>query len=122
MHATRIVAGPFLVRITYLVQAATAFLSHLLHFHVHVKMPYDGQVLLPTLIGSLLSCVASIFVLLCYIIYADQQRSFRHALVLNLALAGKGSPETQRTLANAQPRVCQFTEQLDFRHLCTCPS
>jgi hypothetical protein len=97
-------------------------LNRLLHLHVHTKMSYDGQVLLPTLIGSLLSCIASTVVLLCYIIYADQQRSFRHALVLNLALAGKASSETPRTSANAQHRVRQLTEQLDFRHRCTYPS
>lgn len=58
-------------------------------------MAYDAQVLLPTLIGSILSCIASCLVLISYIIYADQQRSFRHALVLNLALAGKTLSETQ---------------------------
>jgi hypothetical protein len=58
-------------------------------------MAYDAQVLLPTLIGSILSCIASVLVLISYIIYADQQRSFRHALVLNLALAGKTLLDTQ---------------------------
>ncbi|CAG5174210.1 uncharacterized protein ALTATR162_LOCUS7747 [Alternaria atra] len=50
-------------------------------------MPYDLRVAIPTLVGSLLSCVATSCVLISYIVYADQQRSFRHALVLNLALA-----------------------------------
>jgi hypothetical protein len=62
--------------------------------HAYKNMAYDAQVLLPTLIGSILSCIACIFVLISYIIYADQQRSFRHALVLNLALAGKTLFET----------------------------
>jgi len=52
-------------------------------------MAYDAPVLIPTLIGSLLSCVATTGVLISYIIYAEQQKSFRHALVLNLALAGE---------------------------------
>ncbi|KAH5451279.1 hypothetical protein HBI30_136540 [Parastagonospora nodorum] len=50
-------------------------------------MAYDAPVLIPTLVGSLLSCVATTGVLISYIIYAEQQKSFRHALVLNLALA-----------------------------------
>ncbi|CAA9965779.1 glucose receptor git3 [Pyrenophora teres f. maculata] len=50
-------------------------------------MVYDGEVLIPTLTGSLLSCTASACVLISYIIYAKQQQSFRHALVLNLSLA-----------------------------------
>lgn len=51
-------------------------------------MPYNLTVAIPTLVGSLLSFVATSCVLISYIVYADQQRSFRHALVLNLALAG----------------------------------
>ncbi|KNG49596.1 glucose receptor git3 protein [Stemphylium lycopersici] len=50
-------------------------------------MPYNLAVAIPTLVGSLLSFVATSCVLISYIVYADQQRSFRHALVLNLALA-----------------------------------
>ncbi|KAI2475734.1 glucose receptor git3 [Pyrenophora tritici-repentis] len=53
-------------------------------------MPYDEPVLIPTLTGSLLSCVATACVLISYIVYAKQQQSFRHALVLNLSLAGRG--------------------------------
>ncbi|KAL1794687.1 hypothetical protein ACET3X_006503 [Alternaria dauci] len=51
------------------------------------SMPYDLRVAIPTLVGSLLSAVATSCVLISYVVYADQQRSFRHALVLNLALA-----------------------------------
>ncbi|GME48478.1 hypothetical protein GTA08_BOTSDO08764 [Neofusicoccum parvum] len=50
-------------------------------------MPYDPRVAIPTLTGSVLSCATTSCVLISYIVYADQQRSFRHALVLNLALA-----------------------------------
>ncbi|GME40462.1 Epoxide hydrolase-like protein [Neofusicoccum parvum] len=50
-------------------------------------MGYDPAISLPTLIGSLLSCLATSCVLLSYTIYVQQQRSFRHALVFNLALA-----------------------------------
>ena len=45
-------------------------------------------VAVPTLVGSLCSAAATSCVLVCYVIYANQQRSFRHALVLNLAIAG----------------------------------
>ncbi|EUC50283.1 hypothetical protein COCMIDRAFT_82260 [Bipolaris oryzae ATCC 44560] len=50
-------------------------------------MPITWSVAVPTLVGSLCSAVATSCVLVCYVIYADQQRSFRHVLVLNLALA-----------------------------------
>ncbi|KAL5113662.1 hypothetical protein ACEQ8H_008449 [Pleosporales sp. CAS-2024a] len=50
-------------------------------------MPYDAEILLPTLVGSLSSCLASVGVLVSYVIWADEQRSFRHVLVLNLAVA-----------------------------------
>ncbi|KAK8172748.1 G protein-coupled glucose receptor regulating Gpa2-domain-containing protein, partial [Phyllosticta citrichinensis] len=48
---------------------------------------YDPRIALPALVGSLLSCVATSAVLVCYALYRGQQRSFRHALVFNLALA-----------------------------------
>jgi hypothetical protein len=85
-------------------------------------MKYDGQVLLPTLIGSLLSFLATSCVLISYMIYADQQRTFRHALVLNLALAGNSASQTQGTLADKHYRVHQFSEQLDLRPLRPSPS
>ncbi|KAH7063303.1 G protein-coupled glucose receptor regulating Gpa2-domain-containing protein [Macrophomina phaseolina] len=50
-------------------------------------MAYDELIATITLVGSLLSCVATTCVLISYIVYHEQQRSFRHALVLNLALA-----------------------------------
>lgn len=53
-----------------------------------LTMPITWSVAVPTLVGSLCSAVATSCVLLCYVVYADQQRSFRHVLVLNLALAG----------------------------------
>ncbi|KAK8207136.1 G protein-coupled glucose receptor regulating Gpa2-domain-containing protein [Phyllosticta capitalensis] len=48
---------------------------------------FDPRIAVPTLVGSLLSCVATSAVLVCYVLYKGQQRSFRHALVFNLALA-----------------------------------
>ncbi|GME65006.1 Glucose receptor Git3 [Neofusicoccum parvum] len=50
-------------------------------------MAYDELIATITLVGSLLSCIATTCVLVSYVVYRDQQRSFRHALVLNLALA-----------------------------------
>lgn len=54
-------------------------------------MAYDDLVARFTLAGSMTSCIATSFVLLSYIIFRDQH-SFRHALILNLALAGTPPP------------------------------
>jgi hypothetical protein len=74
------------------------------------NMAYDVQVLLPTLIGSILSCIASCLVLVSYVLYASQQRSFRHALVLNLALAGKTLLEIQKISPHIHCRVYQLSK------------
>ncbi|KAK2614743.1 hypothetical protein N8I77_001548 [Diaporthe amygdali] len=50
-------------------------------------MAYDSLVASFTLAGSMTSCIATSFVLLSYLIFRDQQHSFRHALILNLAMA-----------------------------------
>ncbi|KAG6355739.1 hypothetical protein INS49_003704 [Diaporthe citri] len=50
-------------------------------------MAYDDLVARFTLAGSMTSCIATSFVLLSYLVFRDQQHSFRHALILNLALA-----------------------------------
>ena len=84
-------------------------------------MDYDGQVLFPTLTGSLLSCFACSCILISYIIYAKQQQSFRHALVLNLSLAGRGPVKTRQVRANSRSRVYQLAEQLHLGHLCFDP-
>lgn len=85
-------------------------------------MVYDGQVLIPTLIGSLLSCIATACVLIAYVKYAAQQRSFRHALVLNLALAGKQPSLSGSARAHDRHRIHQHTEQLDIGYLGVDPS
>lgn len=41
-----------------------------------------------TLSGSLLSSIASFCVLVCFLVIRKSQRTFRHALVFNLTLAG----------------------------------
>lgn len=41
-----------------------------------------------TLVGSLLSCVATTCVLISFVIYRRHLRNFRHVLVLNLMVAG----------------------------------
>ncbi|KAG7110905.1 hypothetical protein HYQ45_017408 [Verticillium longisporum] len=48
---------------------------------------FDKVIASATLAGSLLSCVATTFVLTSFAIYRHQMRSFRHALVLNLSVA-----------------------------------
>lgn len=55
-------------------------------------MAYDDLVAKFTLAGSMTSCIATSLVLLSYFIFRDQQYSFRHALILNLAAAGTPSP------------------------------
>lgn len=50
-------------------------------------MAYDDVVARFTLAGSLISCIATCCVLVSYMVYRDELRSFRQALVLNLALA-----------------------------------
>ncbi|KAK7514930.1 G protein-coupled glucose receptor regulating Gpa2-domain-containing protein [Phyllosticta citriasiana] len=50
-------------------------------------MGYDSAVNIPTLIGSVLSTIATFTVLVSYLIFSQQKRSFRHALVFNLARA-----------------------------------
>ncbi|KAI3391079.1 hypothetical protein diail_7974 [Diaporthe ilicicola] len=50
-------------------------------------MAYDNLVASFTLAGSMTSCIATAFVLLSYLIFRDQQHSFRHALILNLTMA-----------------------------------
>ncbi|KAK1984716.1 G protein-coupled glucose receptor regulating Gpa2-domain-containing protein [Colletotrichum cereale] len=50
-------------------------------------MVFDAAVAAVTLTGSVLSFLATSGVLISFIFYHDQQRSFRHALILNLTLA-----------------------------------
>ncbi|KAL2273082.1 hypothetical protein FJTKL_05602 [Diaporthe vaccinii] len=50
-------------------------------------MAYDDVVANFTLAGSLISCIATCCVLVSYMVYRDELRSFRQALVFNLALA-----------------------------------
>ncbi|KAG8160789.1 hypothetical protein KVR01_009053 [Diaporthe batatas] len=50
-------------------------------------MAYDDLVARFTLAGSMTSCIATSLVLLSYFFFRDQQYSFRHALILNLAAA-----------------------------------
>lgn len=50
---------------------------------------FDRLVASVTFSGSLISFVATTAVLCAYVYYRDEQRSFRHALVFNLALAGR---------------------------------
>ena len=51
-------------------------------------MAFDPTIAGITLAGSLLSAIASFCVLACFVFFNKSQRSFRHALVFNLALAG----------------------------------
>ncbi|TDZ37352.1 hypothetical protein C8035_v007038 [Colletotrichum spinosum] len=48
---------------------------------------FDAPVSAVTLTGSILSFLATTGVLISFVFYHDQQRSFRHALVLNLTIA-----------------------------------
>jgi hypothetical protein len=54
----------------------------------HAK--YDPAISIPTLIGSVLSMVATASVILLWIVArGKQRRDFRYALILNLAVAGE---------------------------------
>ncbi|KAG4029781.1 hypothetical protein MFRU_014g00810 [Monilinia fructicola] len=50
-------------------------------------MVYDSVSASIALAGSTLSAITTLFVLICFAIWRDSQKSFRHALVFNLALA-----------------------------------
>lgn len=51
-------------------------------------MAYDDVVAKFTLAGSMISCIATFCVLVSYTVYREELRSFRQALIFNLALAG----------------------------------
>lgn len=51
-------------------------------------MAYDATIAAITLAGSALTTVATACVLVCFVVYHKNQRSLRHALVLNLAISG----------------------------------
>lgn len=55
---------------------------------VAVQMAYDDVVAKFTLAGSMISCIATFCVLVSYMVYREELRSFRQALIFNLALAG----------------------------------
>ncbi|KAL1845295.1 hypothetical protein Daus18300_014568 [Diaporthe australafricana] len=59
-------------------------------------MAYDDIVARFTLAGSMISCIATCCVLVSYTVYREELRSFRQALVFNLALA-----EFMNTLNNS---------------------
>ncbi|KAG8156855.1 hypothetical protein KVR01_013268 [Diaporthe batatas] len=50
-------------------------------------MAYDNVVARFTLAGSMISCIATFCVLVSYMVYREELRSFRQVLVFNLALA-----------------------------------
>lgn len=50
---------------------------------------WDPAVTIPTLVGSLLSFVATGSVIICWLFYGgSRRREFRYALILNLTFAG----------------------------------
>ncbi|KAI1325538.1 G protein-coupled glucose receptor regulating Gpa2-domain-containing protein [Xylariaceae sp. FL0255] len=50
-------------------------------------MAYDKVIAVVTLSGSIVSVIATTFILGCFIVFNKSQRSFRHALIFNLALS-----------------------------------
>jgi hypothetical protein len=66
-----------------------------------------------TLGGSLLSAIASFCVLGCFVLFNRNQRSFRHALVFNLALSGMLSRGISRLeCVEASPEVVIVSQLL----------
>lgn len=55
---------------------------------LNMAVDVDRVIASLTLAGSGLSCLATTFVLISFIIYRRHLRSFRHVLVLNLVVAG----------------------------------
>jgi hypothetical protein len=53
---------------------------------------YDGVSAPIALAGSSLSAITTFCVIICFAIWHRTHRTFRHALVFNLALAGKHTP------------------------------
>ncbi|KAI0098061.1 hypothetical protein GGR51DRAFT_577301 [Nemania sp. FL0031] len=54
-------------------------------------MAYDEAIAIVTLVGSILSFIATAYVLGCFAVFHKNKRSFRHGLIFNLALSGKPS-------------------------------
>lgn len=52
------------------------------------ELDYSPEVAIPTFVGSIVSFIATSCILLSYVRYHAERKSFRHALVLNLAIAG----------------------------------
>ncbi|KAF4340777.1 hypothetical protein FBEOM_5299 [Fusarium beomiforme] len=50
-------------------------------------VPANLSISIPTLIGSLLSCIASFFALSLHVVVPPPRRHFRHALIVNLLIA-----------------------------------
>ncbi|KAF2180879.1 hypothetical protein K469DRAFT_590954 [Zopfia rhizophila CBS 207.26] len=53
-----------------------------------ISPSWDPTIVIPTLVGSLLSFLATTIVIICWIVFGCQKRSFRYALILNLTIAG----------------------------------
>lgn len=53
------------------------------------NLPVNLSISVPTLVGSLLSCTASFLALCLHAIVPPPRRHFRHALIVNLLLAGR---------------------------------
>lgn len=56
---------------------------------IMANIPANLSISIPTLTGSLLSCVASFFALCLHVIVPPPRRHFRHALIVNLLVAGR---------------------------------
>lgn len=56
---------------------------------IMATIPANLSISIPTLTGSLLSCVASFFALCLHVIVPPPRRHFRHALIVNLLVAGR---------------------------------
>ncbi|KAI1129076.1 G protein-coupled glucose receptor regulating Gpa2-domain-containing protein [Nemania abortiva] len=64
-------------------------------------MAYDEAIAVVTLVGSILSFIATACVLSCFVVFHKNQRSFRHGLIFNLALSGKPPFPSNTSIAPA---------------------
>ncbi|KAF4988766.1 hypothetical protein FGRMN_9560 [Fusarium graminum] len=87
------------------------------------NLPVDMTISLPILVGSVSSCVASLFALCLHVVIPPPRHHFRHALIVNLLIAvlkngyeNPAAPASVGCLANAW--VGQFAVQaIDFNIL-----
>lgn len=85
--------------------------------NIMATIPANLSISIPTLTGSVLSCVASFFALCLHVIVPPPRRHFRHALIVNLLVAGRSINSIRRMrLPNSKRRLHQQSQQYSVRY------